>query len=94
METLSQAIDRLSALGYTENYYAVEGAVVCGRCDARYEPAGMNVDEIVRFEGDSDPGDQSILYALDAGCGHRGLYSAAYGPETSADDAAVIQALP
>lgn len=94
METLSQAMVRLAAIGYTENYHAADGQIVCGRCDQRFDPAQVEVDEIVRFEGASDPDDESILYAIDAGCGHRGLYSTAYGPSASTDDIAVLDALP
>lgn len=94
METLSQATARLEAAGYDEDYTARDGRLVCGRCGTSHDPAEMDIDEIVRFEGDSDPGDEAIAYALDAGCGHRGVYVAAYGPAATADDIAVIAALP
>ena len=56
------------------------------------------IDETVRFEGDSDPDDEAILLALTVpasagGCGHRGWFAAAYGPDTPAHDVAVLQAL-
>ena len=94
METLSEAITRLTDAGYVENFQAIDGHLVCGRCDTRFEPSEMTVDEVVRFEGASDPDDQAILYALDGGCGHRGLYSAAYGAAASTEDVAVLLDLP
>jgi len=54
----------------------------------------VSVEEVVRFEGASDPGDQAILFALVAGCTHRGYYSAAYGVAAAKDDIAVLLALP
>lgn len=94
METLSQAMARLRAAGYREEYNAVDASLVCGSCGENHDPAEVTVNEIVRFEGLSDPGDEAILYALDAGCGHRGLYPAAYGPSASSADTVVLLALP
>ncbi len=94
METLSHATTRLAAAGFDEDYVARGDRLVCGRCGDRHDPADMTIIEIVRFEGLSDPGDEAIVYALDAGCGHRGLYVAAYGPTATADDIAVAALLP
>ncbi|WP_395153604.1 hypothetical protein [Ilumatobacter sp.] len=93
METLSQATTRLTRAGYDESYTARNGRLVCGHGGASHDPAKMAIDEIVRFEGESDPGDEAIVYALDAGQGHRGLYVAAYGATATADDIAVATAL-
>ena len=93
METLSQATTRLTGAGYAENYAARDGRLVCGHGGTSHDPANMAIDEIVRFEGESDPGDEAIVYALDAGHGHRGLYIAAYGIAATADDIAVAAAL-
>lgn len=94
METLSQATARLVSAGYVEDYRSHDGRLVCGQCGASHDPAQLHIDEIVRFEGDSNPDDEAIVYALDAGCGHRGLYISAYGPGATADDIAVVAALP
>lgn len=94
METLSQAITRLRSSGYDYNFRAAGNQLECDRCGAPVDPSTVQVDQIVRFEGESDPGDEAILYALDAGGGHRGLYAAAYGADVSPADIAVISSLP
>ncbi|MEP1123580.1 MAG: hypothetical protein ABJH68_06800 [Ilumatobacter sp.] len=94
METLSQATTRLALGGYVEDYRAHDGRLVCGQCSTSHNPAELTIDAIVRFEGDSNPDDEAIVYALDAGCGHRGLYISAYGSGATADDIAVVAALP
>ena len=43
------------------------------------DPADVVIDHILRFEGQSDPGDMTILFALQAPSGDRGLYSTASG---------------
>lgn len=93
METMSEATARLRAAGYVENWIAEDGKLRCLTCTATYDPVSVTVDEVVRFEGPSDPGDEAILFALSGPCGHRGQFSAAYGPETSVEDVRVIVAL-
>ena len=94
METLSQATARLQALGYTGNWIAQPGGTLhCSQCKTDLDAATLTIDEIVRFEGDSDPGDEAILYALTGPCGDRGLYSSSYGPDSTTADIDVARRL-
>jgi hypothetical protein len=94
MSTVTEATRRLQDDGYTGNWYAGDhGRLICGECGAEFDPAEVTVDEVLRFEGQSDPDDEMILFAVQGPCGHRGVYSAAYGHYMSPEDAAVISAL-
>ena len=94
METLTEAIERLRALGFARDFTAVaDGRLRCSECGQEFDPAAVHITEIVRFEGESDPGDESILFALSGSCGHLGLYSAPYGPDATPEDIAVAGAL-
>jgi len=95
METLLDAATRLRQRGYTADFTATQdGLLRCGACGSIHDPAQMTVEEMVRYEGVSDPGDESILVALRCTCGRRGLYVAAFGPYASAADSAVLGQLP
>jgi hypothetical protein len=88
---LSTAMERLRAHGYTEDFHATDdGQLACPACDTAADPATMQVDHTGRFEGQTDPGDESILMAVTCQCGARGLYTAAYGPAASAADADLL----
>jgi hypothetical protein len=94
METLSEAIGRLRERGFRHDFSAAPGGRLrCGECGAEIDPASVKIEEIVRFEGVSDPGDESILFALSGACGHLGLYSAPYGPDATPEDVAVVAGL-
>ena len=54
------------------------------------DPEEAQIDHILRFEGESDPGDMTILFALRTPAGSKGLYSTAFGAEMPAEDVAVI----
>jgi hypothetical protein len=40
----------------------------------------VHVVDFFRFEGESDPADNSILYAIETDDGKKGILSDAYGP--------------
>jgi len=63
-ETVSEAVQRLTAAGYTDVYRAEAQGLRSHSNGTIHPPARFRVDEIVRFEGDSDPSDESALFAL------------------------------
>lgn len=94
METLTDAMSRLRADGYRSDFSATgDGMLRCGHCGIEELPEDMAIHRIVRFEGESNPGDESILVALACSCGFLGQYTAAYGPDTPPEDAAVLKRL-
>ena len=53
-----------------------------------YAPEDVTIVDFYRFEGESNPGDMTILYAIEAKDGVKGTISSAYGPyaDTDTDD--------
>lgn len=95
METLTAAVARLQESGYSGWWLAVPGGMVhCTVCGADFDASQVLVDEVVRFEGPSDPGDEAILYALTGPCTDRGLYSSSYGHYASEADREIAARLP
>ncbi len=94
MENMVDAINRLRERGYTRDYTALaDGMLSSGVCDAVCDPAGGAVEEVVRFEGSSDPGDSAILLAVRCPCGHAGLFVSGYGVDVPAENAKVLRRL-
>lgn len=94
MDTLLDATRRLRADGFDIDFSATGvGRLRCVGCGVDHDPAAMEVVEVVRYEGASDPGDQAILLALRGECGHRGLYSSAYGADTAEADVLALHRL-
>lgn len=80
METLIEAISRLEARGFRDSFEASEGRLRALSNGRLYTPAELVVEEVVRFEGESDPSEQAILFALRSAAGDvRGTFVAAYG---------------
>ncbi len=94
IEQLSEVLARLTAAGYTTDFFAREGKLGCAGCDDLLEPARAVIDDIVRLEGDSDPDEEVVVYALSDGpCGRRGTYTIVYGSAAPDADVAVELAL-
>lgn len=94
METLSQAMTRLRAAGYVKDFSATpDGDLFCRSCGVGHAPECIEIRETVRFEGDSNPDDQAILFALSYADGCHGQYCAAFGPGTPPADVMVLQRL-
>ena len=78
METEQEALARLCARGFTESFHAADGELVASGGRA-LRPEAFTVDEIVRFEGRSDPDDEAMIFALQAFDGTKGTYLVAFG---------------
>ncbi|RRN76517.1 cupin domain-containing protein [Pseudoxanthomonas sp. SGD-10] len=62
--TLSETINGLIKLGYTHDFNIKEECLVCNKANIILPPEDFQIDQVFRFEGDSDPEYQSILYAI------------------------------
>ena len=94
LETMTEALTRLEAAGYTDDFRATDnGLLRCGACGTTVDPAVVSIDEVVRFEGASDPDEQAALFALACVGGHLGTYVVTYGPAMPAEDVEVVRRL-
>ena len=62
--TLSETINGLKKEGYTLDFNVRQDRIVCHQSNAELSPDDFEIDKLYRFEGDSNPDDQSILYAI------------------------------
>ena len=94
METVSETLQRLSAAGYTDDYRSEMRGLRSRSNGTIHPPERLRVDEIVRFEGDSDPSDESAVFALTSEAdGTKGTYTVAYGTMMDALDADMVRRL-
>lgn len=65
-ETVSQAINGLATRGYTTDFKLEpeKDKIVDTARSLELSPEEFEIDEIYRFEGMTDPGDEMIVYAI------------------------------
>lgn len=78
-ESLVDALTDLKDRGYSFDFKKEFSSLYCQELNLRIEPEKFNVDEYYRFEGDSDPDDNSIVYAISSIHGVKGVLIDAYG---------------
>lgn len=81
MQTLSACTKMLEESGFNTPFLMLEEGIKSISSDRIYKPQQIKIVNFYRFEGNSDPEDNAIMYALEAVSGEKGLLIDAYGSE-------------
>lgn len=79
MTTLVSCSNKLTKEGYSENFVAADEGLEAPSTKKVYPPEELRIVNFYRFEGNSDPADNSILYAIETSDGIKGMLIDAYG---------------
>ena len=85
LQTLSYILEKLR-LGRKDNEYIMEGEFFTTNNGKKYSTDQLAIIKTYRFEGDSDPSDNAILYLIEANDGLIGYSLDAYGVYTNHDE--------
>ena len=78
--TLSETINALNKEGYTIDFNIDQEHLVHHESEMILSPDDFEIDKVFRFEGQTNPDDQSILYAISSPkFGTKGLLVNGYG---------------
>lgn len=80
LSTTTDLLNKLQKDGFAANFVVHEDGLVDIGTEKTYKPEEVKILNFYRFEGESDPADSSILYAIEAKDGVRGVLSDSYGP--------------
>ncbi len=78
-DTLSEAVDDLTNRGFNNSFHVCEEGIECLSLEIILHPENFEIIEIYRFEGDSDPGDASVVYGIQSISGIKGVLVNGYG---------------
>jgi hypothetical protein len=87
-DTVTEAIKDLKARGFTMDLNLQENCIVCN--EEKFNPDDFEIVEFYRFEGDTDPSDEAVVYAIESNSGMKGVLVNGYGisAEEMSDDIA------
>ncbi|WP_018342330.1 hypothetical protein [Cytophaga aurantiaca] len=85
MKTLSACTKMLEEKGFNTQFLVSKEGIKSVASDRLYKPEQVSIVDFYRFEGNSDPEDNAIVYAIEAISGERGLLIDAYGSEADAN---------
>lgn len=59
------------------DFNLTENCIVCH--EEKFNPAEFEITEVYRFEGDTDPADEAIVFAIESSNGLKGVLVNAFG---------------
>jgi hypothetical protein len=81
-DTVTEALNGLRQRGFTLDFNLRENCIVCDQ--DKFDSNGFEIIEVYRFEGNSDPSDEAVVYAIQSNNGMKGVLVNGYG--ISADE--------
>ncbi len=79
LRTMSYCLEKEVANGYKENFLVTEEGMTIANGKKIYTPEEVKIANFYRFEGSSDPDDNSILYVIETDDGTKGTLTDIYG---------------
>jgi hypothetical protein len=76
-DTVTEAVKGLRQRGYTIDFNLETDRIVCP--EGTLSPSDFAITDFYRFEGDSDPADEAIVYAIESKDGRKGLLVTGFG---------------
>ena len=79
-DTLVYALEGLKKRGYTVNFNIAFDRLMCSENKICLNPDEFDIVEVHRFEGDSNPDDEDVVYAVKSKDGNiKGVITSAFG---------------
>lgn len=79
MKSLASCLAKIVADGYSQDFQITSDGLQAVQRNRYYKPGEIRVINFFRFEGESDPDDNAILYVIEATDGTKGTLVDSYG---------------
>ncbi|MFN8248635.1 MAG: phosphoribosylpyrophosphate synthetase [Ferruginibacter sp.] len=93
-DTVTAAVNGLKERGYSIDFNIAFDKIICSENKHQLSPDDFEITEVYRFEGDTDPGDENVVYGISSKDGRlKGILTSAYGMYAEDTSAEMIQKL-
>lgn len=93
-DTVTGTLTALKERGYTINFNIAFDKLICSEKKNCLSPGEFEIVEIYRFEGNSNPADEDVVYAIESKDGKlKGVITSAFGIYADAASAEMIKKL-
>lgn len=92
-DTVVEAVQGLKQRGYTIDFNLEADRISCRVTALSLTPAEFEITEVYRFEGNSDPADEAIVYAIESRQGKKGVLVNGFGPSSDETGEEMIKKL-
>lgn len=93
-DTVTGTLKELKQRGYTVDFNIAFDKIICSENKVCLNPHEFEIVEVFRFEGDTNPSDEDVVYAVESKDGHvKGTITSAYGMYAEAASSDMIKKL-
>jgi hypothetical protein len=92
-DTVSEATSGLKKRGYNIDFNLEFDCINSHELPTPLKPSEFEITEVYRFEGDSDPGDEAVVYAIESKHGQKGVLVNGFGISADAVSDEMIEKL-
>lgn len=93
-DTVTEALQWLSTQGFTENFNLDTNCIRYNNNTQSMSPEEFKIEYLFRFEGDTDPGDEDIVYGITSETYNlKGVLTSAFGIYADSVSAEMIRKL-
>lgn len=79
-DTVTEALAGLKSRGFVIDFNISFDKLICSKNSVTLNPADFEIVEVYRFEGDTNPSDEEVVYAVESKDGKtKGVVTSAYG---------------
>lgn len=79
MNSMVDVLNSSTLSEFTTQFRITEQGLISSTSKKTYQPNQIKVEHFYRFEGESNPDDSAILYAIETDAGEKGTIIDAYG---------------
>lgn len=79
-DTVVEALNGLKERGYNHDFNITFDKITCSSTGLCLNPSAFEITEVYRFEGDTNPSDEDVVYAVESKEGNiKGVITSAFG---------------
>lgn len=94
MKSVIEIIEQLRSEGYINDFSIKNDTILDDSGIKSYRPEDLIIERIERYEGDSNPSDNAVIYVLTAKDGTKGILVDSYGAYADPKLAKIIGDIP
>ena len=84
--TVSEALEDLKKKGFSQDFNLHDEAI-------KNNPHHYVIEHVYRYDGDTDPGEESVVYGIVSNSGEKGVYVAGFSANSESEAADVLAKL-
>ena len=92
-DTVVDALNGLKKRGYSIDFNIAFDRIICSENKHSLNPSDFEITGMYRFEGDTDPADEAVVYAIESKHNLKGILVNGYGPDSNPAGDALVKKL-